>query len=115
MVKQADIKMIAGEGMPTHKVTIPAPDLLDFSCILLNLFLLLLLVQLLFLLLLTLQDPFNKGKLIVLFNITYPEKLDPAVAKKILALLPKCVPAPIPFSNPSYSFNSSYSSPSFSH
>ena len=52
-MKQADIKMIQGEGMPTHK------------------------------------DPFNKGKLIVLFNITYPEKLDPGVAKKIAALLPK--------------------------
>lgn len=52
VTKQADIKMIQGEGMPTHK------------------------------------DPFNKGKLIVLFNITYPEKLDPAVAKKLAALLP---------------------------
>ena len=53
VIKQADIKMIQGEGMPTHK------------------------------------DPFNKGKLIVLFNITFPEKLDPAVAKKLFALLPK--------------------------
>ena len=53
IIKQADIKMIKGEGMPTHK------------------------------------DPFNKGKLIVLFNITYPEKLDPTVAKKLYALLPK--------------------------
>ena len=60
MIKQADIKMIAGEGMPTHK------------------------------------DPFNKGKLIVLFNITFPEKLDPSVAKKLSALLPKPKLPPVP-------------------
>merc|ERR1712226_1203689 len=53
VIKQADIKMVRGEGMPTHK------------------------------------DPFNKGKLIVLFNITFPEKLDPSVAAKLAALLPK--------------------------
>merc|ERR1712226_1551403 len=47
------IKMVRGEGMPTHK------------------------------------DHFNKGKLIVLFNITFPEKLDPSVAAKLAALLPK--------------------------
>eukprot|EP00091_Calanus_sinicus_P012025 TRINITY_DN27139_c0_g1_i1.p1 TRINITY_DN27139_c0_g1~~TRINITY_DN27139_c0_g1_i1.p1 ORF type:complete len:100 (-),score=25.67 TRINITY_DN27139_c0_g1_i1:49-348(-) len=35
------------------------------------------------------KDPFNKGKLIVLFNITYPEKLDPATAKKLYSILPK--------------------------
>ena len=60
VIKQADIKMIAGEGMPTHK------------------------------------DPFNKGKLIVLFNITFPEKLDPSVAKKLSALLPKPKLPPVP-------------------
>ena len=53
MVKQADIKMVPGEGMPVHR------------------------------------DPFNKGRLILIFNITYPDTLDPAVAKKLLALLPK--------------------------
>merc|ERR1711978_399178 len=53
IVKQADIKMIKGEGMPTYR------------------------------------DPFNKGKMIIIFNITYPDKIDPAVAKKISLLLPK--------------------------
>lgn len=53
VIKQADIKMVRGEGMPTHR------------------------------------DPFNKGKLIVLFNITFPEKLDASVAAKLAALLPK--------------------------
>ena len=43
-----------------------------------------------------LQDPFNKGKLIIIFNITFPEKLDPAVAKKISALLPKPNTPPVP-------------------
>jgi len=52
IIKQAAIKMIKGEGMPTFR------------------------------------DPFNKGKLIIIFNIEYPEKIDPAVAKKIAALLP---------------------------
>ena len=60
MIKQADIKMVLSEGMPTHK------------------------------------DPFNKGKLIVLFNITFPEKLDPSVAKKLSALLPKPKLPPVP-------------------
>jgi len=60
VIKQADIKMIQGEGMPTHK------------------------------------DPFNKGKLIVLFNITFPEKIDPTVAKKLSALLPKPKLPPVP-------------------
>ena len=59
VIKQADIKMIQGEGMPTHK------------------------------------DPFNKGKLIVLFNITFPEKID-TVAKKFSALLPKPKLPPVP-------------------
>jgi len=53
VIKQADIKCIQGEGMPTFR------------------------------------DPFNKGKLIIIFNTTYPDKLDPATAKKIAALLPK--------------------------
>ena len=35
------------------------------------------------------RDPFNKGKLIIIFNTTYPDKLDPTTAKKIAALLPK--------------------------
>ena len=43
-----------------------------------------------------LQDPFNKGKLIIIFNITFPAKLDPAVAKKIFALLPKPNVPPVP-------------------
>ena len=60
MIKQADIKMVLSEGMPTHK------------------------------------DPFNKGKLIVLFNITFPEKLDPSLAKKLSALLPKPKLPPVP-------------------
>jgi len=60
IIKQADCKMIKGEGMPTHR------------------------------------DPFNKGKLIIIFNITFPEKLDPAVAKKIAALLPKPNIPPVP-------------------
>merc|ERR1711994_1139985 len=53
VIKQADVKMIKGEGMPTYR------------------------------------DPFNKGKMIIIFNITYPDKIDPAVAKKISQLLPK--------------------------
>lgn len=53
IIKQADCKMIMGEGMPIHR------------------------------------DPFNKGKLIILFNITFPEKIDPEVAKKLAAMLPK--------------------------
>lgn len=60
IIKQADCKMIKGEGMPTYR------------------------------------DPFNKGKLIIIFNITFPEKLDPAVAKKISALLPKPNTPPVP-------------------
>lgn len=35
------------------------------------------------------RDPFNKGKLIIIFNINYPERLDPTAATKIAALLPK--------------------------
>jgi len=60
IIKQADIKMIKGEGMPTYR------------------------------------DPFNKGKMIIIFNITYPDKLDPAVAKKILQLLPQPKTPPLP-------------------
>jgi hypothetical protein len=52
VIKQAEIKMIPGEGMPVHK------------------------------------DPFTKGRLIIIFNITYPDRLEPAVAKKLAALLP---------------------------
>jgi len=53
VVKQADIKCIPGEGMPTYR------------------------------------DPFNKGRLIIIFNVIFPERLEPGVAKKIAALLPK--------------------------
>jgi len=60
VIKQADIKMVPGEGMPTHK------------------------------------DPFNKGKLIIIFTVTFPEKLDPSVAKKLQALLPKPKKSEIP-------------------
>ncbi len=60
MIKQAEIKMVAGEGMPVHR------------------------------------DPFNKGRLIIIFNITYPEKLEPSQAKKLLALLPKVQRPPVP-------------------
>jgi DnaJ family protein A protein 1 len=42
------------------------------------------------------KDPFNKGKLIIIFNITYPERLEPVTAKKILALLPKIKQLPVP-------------------
>ena len=34
--------------------------------------------------------------MIIIFNITFPEKLDPAVAKKISALLPKPNTPPVP-------------------
>jgi DnaJ-class molecular chaperone len=60
VIKQAEIKMVAGEGMPVHR------------------------------------DPFNKGRLIIIFNITYPEKLEPSQAKKLLALLPKVQRPPVP-------------------
>jgi len=60
ILKQAEIKCISGEGMPTHR------------------------------------DPFNKGRLIIIFNINFPEKLEPAVAKKIAALLPKVQLPPVP-------------------
>jgi len=60
VIKQSDIKMIQGEGMPTHK------------------------------------DPFNKGKLIIIFNISFPEKIDPTLAKKLAALLPKPDKPPVP-------------------
>jgi len=60
VIKQAEIKCIPGEGMPTYR------------------------------------DPFNKGRLIIIFNINYPEQLDPAAAKKIANLLPKIQRPPIP-------------------
>jgi len=53
VIKHAMIKMVPGEGMPTHK------------------------------------DPFNKGKLIIIFNVNFPKSIDAAAAKKILPLLPK--------------------------
>ena len=34
--------------------------------------------------------------MIIIFNITYPDKLDPAVAKKILQLLPQPKTPPLP-------------------
>jgi len=60
VIKQAEIKMIPGEGMPVHK------------------------------------DPFTKGRLIIIFNITYPESLEPSLAKKLVALLPKVGRPPVP-------------------
>jgi len=60
VLKHAEIKMVPGEGMPTHK------------------------------------DPFNKGKLIIIFNVNFPSKIDPAAAKKMLALLPKVNTPTIP-------------------
>ena len=60
IIKQADVKMIKGEGMPTYR------------------------------------DPFNKGKLIIIFNISYPDKIDPAAAKKIASLLPSPKLPPVP-------------------
>jgi len=60
IIKQADVKMIKGEGMPTYR------------------------------------DPFNKGKLIIIFNITFPDKIDPAAAKKISSLLPSPKLPPVP-------------------
>merc|ERR1711879_11663 len=37
----------------------------------------------------TFRDPFNKGKMIIIFNVTYPDSIDPSAAKKILQLLPQ--------------------------
>ena len=42
------------------------------------------------------RDPFNKGKLIIIFNINFPEKLDPSTAKKIAALLPRVTKPELP-------------------
>merc|ERR1712029_566571 len=44
----------------------------------------------------TYRDPFNKGKLIIIFNISYPDKIDPAAAKKIASLLPSPKLPPVP-------------------
>jgi DnaJ-class molecular chaperone len=53
VVKHGDIKMVDGEGFPTHR------------------------------------DPFNKGRLILVFNVVFPDTLTEANAKKMAALLPK--------------------------
>ena len=53
VVKHGDIKMVEGEGFPTHR------------------------------------DPFNKGRLIIIFNVVFPDSLTEANAKKLSAFLPK--------------------------
>ena len=53
IIKHGAIKMIPGEGFPTHR------------------------------------DPFNKGRLIIVFNVVFPESLTEAAAKKIAQALPK--------------------------
>ena len=45
------------------------------------------------------RDPFNKGRLIVVFSVEFPESLSEANAKKIQAALPKVQRPTIP--NPS--------------
>ena len=35
------------------------------------------------------RDPFNKGRLIIIFNVIFPESLNESNAKKLIALLPK--------------------------
>ena len=35
------------------------------------------------------RDPFNKGRLIIIFNVEFPESLTESNAKKIQAALPK--------------------------
>ena len=39
------------------------------------------------------RDPFNKGRLIVVFNVVFPESLSADTAKKLAKLLPKPDPA----------------------
>ena len=41
----------------------------------------------------TYKDPFNKGRLIIVFNVLFPDSLSSEAAKKIAASLPK-VPKP---------------------
>jgi DnaJ family protein A protein 1 len=60
VVKHGDIKMVEGEGFPTHR------------------------------------DPFNKGRLIVIFNVVFPDSLTEANAKKLAAFLPKVVRDEVP-------------------
>ena len=45
------------------------------------------------------RDPFNKGRLIIIFNVEFPEPLTESNAKKIQAALPKINKPTIP--NPS--------------
>jgi DnaJ-class molecular chaperone len=60
VIKHGDIKMVMGEGFPTHR------------------------------------DPFNKGRLIVVFNVVFPESLTESNAKKLSALLPKVTRDEVP-------------------
>ena len=60
VVKHGDIKMVEGEGFPTHR------------------------------------DPFNKGRLIVVFNVVFPDSLTESNAKKISTFLPKVVRDEVP-------------------
>merc|ERR1719356_1872590 len=39
------------------------------------------------------KDPFNKGRLIIVFNVQFPDQISPDAAKKIASALPK-VPKP---------------------
>jgi DnaJ-class molecular chaperone len=60
VIKHGDIKMVEGEGFPTHR------------------------------------DPFNKGRLIVVFNVVFPDSLTESNAKKISTFLPKVVRDEVP-------------------
>ena len=60
VIKYGDIKMVEGEGFPTHR------------------------------------DPFNKGRLIVVFNVVFPDSLTESNAKKIVSFLPKVVRDEVP-------------------
>ena len=42
------------------------------------------------------RDPFNKGRLIIIFNVEFPDSLTEANAKKIQAALPKVNKPTIP-------------------
>lgn len=53
VIKHGAMKMIEGEGFPTHR------------------------------------DPFNKGRLLIVFNVDFPESLTEQNAKKIQSALPK--------------------------
>jgi DnaJ family protein A protein 2 len=42
------------------------------------------------------RDPFNKGRLIVVFNVVFPDSLTESNAKKIATFLPKVVRDEVP-------------------